>query len=82
MSRKSIISTPLQYMKKLKVERTQKHHIFCPNRITQKEVKVSANSKASIRMHFDYSDADELQEGNFIEGYITLKEKNRKSYRV
>lgn len=57
-------------------ERTQKaSHLLSEQDNVQKEVKVSANSKASIRMHFDYSDADELQEGNFIEGYITLKEK-------
>ncbi len=57
-------------------ERTQKaSHLLSKQDNVQEEVKVSANSKVSIRIQFDYSDADELKEGNFIEGYITLKEK-------
>ena len=41
-----------------------------------REISVEAHSSASIDFTMDYSDAENLEEDNFIEGFISLKDKD------
>ena len=41
-----------------------------------REISVEAHSSASIDFTMDYSDAENLDEDNFIEGFISLKDKD------
>lgn len=57
--------------------RTQKQgHLNSGQDNKKYEITIPAHSKKEIEMELDYSDADQLKEKNFLEGYITIKDAN------